>query len=134
MSFEQQLKELMMPASTLSPTSVEEYKSNIKSEKKSNKVFPSDEEIDKVVESADEAFWQTVVKYFSNQIEDTEFTPSKELETFKKQQKEAIKNWLKPKFENVEENKPESKHIEKGGMESFEPPASNLPATGEVRI
>jgi len=99
-------------------------------------VFPSDEEIEKVSESADEAFWKIVVEAFKDKLESKEFIQSKELANFKEQQKYAIKEWLKsnwPEPDDSNKSKPKVKEF-KGGVTSFEPPASNLPASGEARI
>ena len=87
------LKELATPASTLSPASVEEDKT--KNQGSSGKVFPTDEEINSVMESADTAFWNVVVNSFKDKLESTDFNPSEQLAIFKKQQATAIKDWLK---------------------------------------
>lgn len=101
-------------------------------------VFPTDEQIEAVAKSADEAFWKIVVESFKDKLESEEFIPSKQSATFKEQQKLAIKEWLKsnwPEPKDANKDKPKVSEF-KGGVVKFEQPkttssgAGSEPATG----
>lgn len=134
MSFEQYLKELIMPASHLAPMAVEEDRPKGKGSNDA-KIKPSDEEIEKVAESAEDAYWKVVVEAFKDKLESKEFKPSEEMATFKKIQHEVIKQWINDnwdKDEDVKINHTPSIEI-KPSSKSFEPPGTPG-ASGEARI
>lgn len=130
MAFKDYLTELLVPAPTLSPLSIEEIKD--KDKINNEKVFPTDEVIKDAATKADEAFWRVIVEIFKDKLDDEEFKPTKQMETFKEQEKDIIKAWLKENWPNPEDlnsKKPKVTDMTiRNGNVSFEPPAVNRSA------
>jgi hypothetical protein len=100
-------------------------------------VFPSDDKINDVITKADNAFWNVIFESFKNVIENHEYEPGKEFDTFKEQEKIAVKMWLKQNMkqpENLNKYRETIKDLKRGdsaGIVSLQPPATVQPSLAD---
>jgi len=102
---------------------------------KEDELFPSDDQIESVVEDANEEFWKTVIGAFEDKLESKDFNKESfiaVLEPFKKMQKEAVKEWLKSNWPEIDSTPKEEKATIP--TPSSNTPATNKPAAGEARM